>query len=242
MPHVGHYHRGSLICTTHELRITQRCLTEDLQVSGDCPLEDLVARGIVRTFIKDRTADPAPAALGHIARGRTDRPLVPLRHRHDHRGATWHEPKMGVVWLCATDENHRVGELDDSFPRFRRLLEHELIYPTVEDYERLERDRAVRFADMAPEDARELLDQARQTPEEEIRGILGGIEEVGVVVRIVETMDELFVAFSAEAFIPRGVIVLSAFAPEATFTDWRCEDRLPRRPVDPGEMCFSIVK
>ena len=57
-------------------------------------------------------------------------------------------------------------------------------------------------------------------------------------------MGELFLAFPNTTFLDptRGIILLTAFAPNAEFTDWRQEGALPTRPCNPGETCFSIVK
>jgi hypothetical protein len=82
-------------------------------------------------------------------------------------------------------------------------------------------------------------------PETEVRGVIGREEEVGVVVVVVETTKELFLAFPYTTFLEptRGIILLNAFAPPGSvFSDWRTEDALPTRGCDPGEMCFSIIR
>ncbi|MEJ7791962.1 MAG: hypothetical protein WKF65_08335 [Gaiellaceae bacterium] len=212
MPLAGRYHRSSLRCDAYELRITQRCLCDELGAAGGSPLEGLDRYEIVRAFVGDRAA--TPVGTRRVGRGRTDRPLWRLGFGHDHRGATWHEEDLGVVWLCAY-ARHRSGEDDDAFPYFNRLIDADLIYPTEDDYTLLEEERAARFIDLARADAAALLAEARLQPGVEIRGVIGREHEVGVIVVTVELVgDELFVAFPARAFPVQGVPLLVAFAPE----------------------------
>lgn len=199
---------------------------------------------IVRGFVNERSVVAAPA-IDPIGRGRTDRPLLPLRYGDDHRGATWFELELGVVWLCAAHSRHRSGTVGDSFPYFRELLDADIVYPTEADYALLEEERARRFIEFAQADAEALLARAEQQPGVETRGVIGRAEEVGVVVVVVETMDELFLAFSAAAFLDpdRGIVLLAVFGPEGSvWTDWRRADALPTRALGPGELCFSIVR
>ena len=238
MPPIGRYHRGALICPNYELRITQRCLTDDLR-EAQADLEGLDRHEIVRAFVNERSQQPV--GVREVGRGRNERPLWRLGFGHDHRGATWHDEEARVVWLCACGR-HRSGQRDDAFQHFNRLIEADIIYPTEDDYRLLEDERARRFAELAPGDAASLRAEAERRPDVEVRGTIGEEHEVGVVSVVVELVgSELFVAFPARVFPDQLLFVLVAFAPNAAWTDWRQVEALPRRALDPGELCYSIA-
>src|SRR5713226_9451120 len=52
------WHRGSRICDTYDLRITQRCLVFDLGVESTTTFSDARAHPIVRAFENQRAANP----------------------------------------------------------------------------------------------------------------------------------------------------------------------------------------
>jgi hypothetical protein len=161
---------------------------------------------------------------------------------HHWRGATWHDADEGVVWVCACGR-HRSGEADDAFPYFEELRDRGLIWPTNEDYEALLADRGERFAAFVVADAPALLERARAEPEIEQTAMIG-LEPVAVVVRVVETLEETFVAVSGMNLqLPTLQLLLVALYPERPFTDWRQESRLPTRELDHtrAEFCLSIV-
>jgi hypothetical protein len=55
-------------------------------------------------------------------------------------------------------------------------------------------DRAERFAYVVAEEASELLAAARARPGVEQRRVIGTTQPVGLIVHVVETLDETFVA------------------------------------------------
>jgi hypothetical protein len=184
------------------------------------------------TTISGKTIGPANGALT----------LYHLGMGHDYRGATWFDERVGIVWLCAAHDRHRSGEAADAFPYFRALIKSREIWPVRLDYEWLELDRADRFAERLPEAAQELLERARAAPDEEHRARIG-LGDVGVVVEIVETLEETYVAFPVASMgDPTWLVaLLAAFYPGRRFADWQHRNRLPTRRLAPGELCMSIM-
>lgn len=237
-----YFHRGSCISKTHELRITRRCLVEDLELPADTAFVNAQSVDIVHAFASQR-ADEA-VGTRTIGPEAGDRTLYRLGHGNDHRGATWHDPQENVVWLCAY-RLHRSGEAADAFPYFRDLMQRSQMMPTADDYERLFTDRSRRFVETVRQDAEELLQHARADPGRERRGRLGGEEYAGVVVEVVDTLEETYVAFSVVGMDHRRVlIVLTAFFPNATFGDWELANALPTRSLsrEDSEVCYRILR
>jgi hypothetical protein len=165
-----------------------------------------------------------------------------LGYGHDHRGATWYDQVEQVVWLCAYGL-HRSGEADDAFPHFHGLIEKGTLLPTEDDYAALYGDRARRFVDTIHEDAQRLLANARSAPGVEQVGMLGGEETAGVLVEVVDTLEETYVAFSVERMdTERLVVILGAFYVEAEFRDWELAQELPNRPLRRNEVCYRILR
>jgi hypothetical protein len=237
----GRFHERSFVCAVgHELRVTARCVQVDLSDSPESQFERLVDRhDIVRAFLRERHLQPVGADTVGPA---DDRPLTVLRHTHHVRGATWHDEEEGVVWLCACGR-HRSGQADDAFPYFERLRGDGSIWPADPDYEGLDADRGARFAAFVVADAPAVLAAARADPDTE-QTLAIGLEPVTVLVRIVETMEETFVAISGINLTLEALqLLLVALYPERAFNDWRQEPRLPRRELDHSraEFCLSIV-
>jgi len=234
-------HQRSLVCAAgHELRVTCRCLTEDLGSAVGATFEELAARHpIVRAFRRERrAATVGPDTLGPPG---GQRPLTVLRHSNDWRGVTWHDPDATVVWLCASGW-HRSGQPDDAFQLFARLKDKG-IWPTAEDYDALAADRTEQFAAFVIDDAPRLLAMARAEPEvEQVLAI--GQEPVALVVHVIETLEETFVAVSVQNIsMQMYQLLLVALYPERSFKDWRVEQRLPTRDLDyaRSEVCMSIL-
>lgn len=195
---------------------------------------------MVRAFRRERRAATAGADPLRPTGG--DRPLTVLRHSHDWRGATWFEPGQAVVWLCACSGHHRSGQSDDAFRYIGALREDDRIWPTDDDYEALEEDRGQQFAAFVVTDAPELLAAARAGPDREHSTVIG-LEPVSIVVNIVETLEETFVAISGQIDPALWQLLLVVLYPDSPFDAWRFERRLPTRELDRvrGEICFSLV-
>lgn len=235
-------HLGSLVCVAgHELRITGRCLSEDLGCARDAAFEDLAGRhGIVRAFRRERSS--ATAGPDHLGPAGGQRPLTVLRHTNDWRGVTWLDDGERVVWLCAC-ARHRSGQPDDAFPFFRSLQATGRIWPTNDDYEALAGDRGEQFAAFVLADAPRLLAMARKAPGTE-QVLVIGREPVTVVVHVVETLEETFVAVSTLTLTPSQYpLLLVALYPDRAYDEWRVEQRLPTRELSRtrGEICASIL-
>lgn len=214
----------------------------DLELDAETPFLAALRNPIVQAFESQRAANPVGTKTVGPAAG----PLTIYRlgHGHDHRGATWFDPINQVVWLCGY-RLHRSGAPDDAFPYFRGLIRNCLILPTVDDYEELFADRGRRFAETVNDGAQTLLAMARSHPGSESVGLLGGDQPAGVVVEVVETLEETYVSMSVRGLDhTRLVIILQAFYPEASFAEWELIDRLPTRPIraEQAEIAYRILR
>lgn len=114
--------------------------------------------------------------------------------------------------------------------------------PTEHDYEALFLDRDHRFVETLSEDAQVLLARARSNPGVEEVGVIGGEETTGVLVEVVETLEETYVVFSlAHMDYTRIVLILAAFYPNAILDDWEGVASLPSRPLRDNEACYRIL-
>lgn len=236
------YHRGSCVSDVYELRISKRCLADDLERAPNTAFEEALSHDIVRGFVNQRRQEHLGTKIVGPAAG--ERTLYRLAYGEDHRGATWYDAAENVIWLCAYGL-HRSGEADDAFPYFSQLMAAGTIMPTVQDYTSLFRDRGRRFAETVATDAAALLAQARAEPGREHKGILGGAQHAGVVVNVVDTLEETYVAFPVPAVegYARILVMLRAFFVDAAFSDWELVDALPTQQLDDanGEICYRIL-
>ena len=225
----------------HELRVTARCLREDLTDSCEASFEEIAGRhGIVRAFKRERRA--ATAGVDTLGPRGGERPLTILRHTHHWRGITWFDESVRVVWLCACCL-HRSGEPGDAFPYFGSLCDAGRVWPTDDDYEALAADRGEQFATFIVEDGPRLLAEARAAPGTE-QTLVVGLEPVAIVVQVVETLEETFVAVSGlHLSLASFQLLLVALYPDRHYVDWRQAQRLPTRELDHAraELCLSIV-
>lgn len=232
----------SLLCQAgHELRVTARCLHADLGADSTATFESLLRHEIVKAFRRRRhDAVYGTSTVGPACGSDT---LWVLRYGHHHRGATWFDGDQNIVWLCAY-ARHRSGDPNDAFPYFEELRAAELVRPTAADYEALFTDRAERFSAVVEAEAQALLAAARLEPGTEQRRVIGTTRPVGVVVHIVETLEETYVAVLGDTTGPTELqLLLVALFPDRPFDHWRQERRLPTRDLDfrRAEFCLSIV-
>lgn len=141
--------RGSYLCENWELRITARCLVEDLGRDASARFEDLLGQDIIKGFVGKRSAVPTDTRRVEPLTSR--REVYTLGYGHRHRGATWHDERNGVIWLCAYGR-HESGAADEAFPYFKQLDAEGRLLPRREDYESLVEDRNRRFADTIVDD------------------------------------------------------------------------------------------
>ena len=236
------YHRGSCICEKYELRVTRRCLISDLGLNSSTPFADARAHPIVHAFENQRATEPRGTKTVGPAAG--DRTVYRLAYGNDHRGATWHDQVDRVIWLCAY-HLHRSGEDDDAFPYFHNLIDCGNLLPTEDDYSDLFDDRSRHFADTVYKDAQQLLNRARSHPGVEQVGLLGSEQTTAVVVEVVDTLHETYVAFSVAGIDrQRVVMILAAFDTGAEFSEWELADKLPTRSLraNEGEICYRILR
>jgi hypothetical protein len=199
------------------------------------------AHPIVHAFESQRASEPIGTRTVGPPSG--DLTVYRLGSGHDHRGATWHDEGERVVWLCAYGR-HRSGEDDDAFPYFHELIRTGTLLPTEDDYASLFDDRDHRFVDTLYDDAQQCLARARSNPGVEQVSILGGEQATSVAVTVVDTLEEIYVAFSGtDINTERLVMILSAFDVDAPFFDWELVETFPTRPLrlDNAEICYRIL-
>ena len=99
---------------------------------------------------------------------------------------------------------------------------------------------AERLANLLPESAARLLEEARGDPGKEKIMTVGGLR-LSIVVNIVETLEEVFLAVLGGTRREINALRLSLF-PEAELGEWFLEERLPTRELDHTEyeVCHSI--
>ncbi len=233
----------SFICERYELRITRRCLEEDLGRESGSEFAELLDKAtpeIVTALVNKRCDSPTDRSeIAPLSSGRT---VYRLAYGDDHRGGTWHDERFGVVWLLAY-RLHRSGEPDDAFPYIKGLDGEGRLLPTEEDYKALFDDRGRRAAIVAPEEAQQLLAEARANEGVEVRGVLGEAAGVGVVVEVVETLEEPAVAFDVNQVPAAWVTLMPAwFFPKSRFENWTHTTEFPTRDLAPTEICLRYLK
>ena len=80
--------------------------------------------------------------------------------------------------------------------------------PTAADYEALGDDRAERFAAVVGIEAQELLAVARAQPGVEARRVIGTTQPVGLVVHVVDTLEETYTAVFGDTTGPAQFALL----------------------------------
>jgi hypothetical protein len=167
---------------------------------------------IVGALCRERHTVPHGTTTVGPAAG--DKTLWVLRHGNGHRGATWFDPEEQVVWLCAYGP-HRSGTPSDAFQHFAALLGAGTMRPTAADLQALAEDHAERYVVVVEDEARELLAAARAALGIEQRRVIGLTQPVGLVVHVVETLEETFVAVYADArHLPQFQLLLAALYPD----------------------------
>ncbi|MGC9221846.1 MAG: hypothetical protein ACP5H2_10935 [Solirubrobacteraceae bacterium] len=227
------------LCSEYELRLSKRCLTEDLQSESVAPFDDLKNHEIVKALIKRRRDSPIDTK--RVSPVRDDPEVYRLAYGERHRGATWFDEENRVVWLLAYAQ-HEFKGAGDAFPYFKALHADDKLLPSEEDYKDLFKDRALRFAGLAPLEAATLLAAAREQPGTEQRGVIGGQVGVGVAVEIVETLTETYLAITLRGLTPDMLpILLAAFFPTHEFDDLESTRTFPTRALEIGEIAFRAL-
>lgn len=230
---------SAYLCADYELRVTRRCIREDLRSDTIAPFDDLKKHEIIKALVKRRRDSPIDSKLVSPLRGGLE--AYRLAYGDRHRGATWFDEDHGVVWLLAYAQ-HEFEGAGDAFPYFKDLHARGRLLPDETDYEALFRDRASRFAGVARHDAVQLLEAARASPGTEHAGLVGGEVGVGVVVEVVETLSETYLAIRLKGLGTETLpILLAAFFPSHSFEDIESTQELPTRPLDSDEIGFRAL-
>lgn len=222
------------------MRVTERCYCEDLDRRSPYNLES-VDHEIIKAFLSKRRK--TPVGTDQVSPLTCGREVWALRYGHDHRGATWHDEASEVLWLCAY-RLHRSGKPDDAYPYFKDLDRAGRLVPCRADFVLLEREQRRRFFDLVVGDAQTLLQRARANPNKEQAAVIGGGVPTGIVVEVVETLEELAVAMKIDLSIQMdmAVAILNALEPSTIFADWWMSDSMPKRELCMGEICWRYSK
>lgn len=231
------FHRGSCICPSYELRITERCLADDLQLKVDTPFDEAMRHPIVKAFFTKRPQIPVTGKTVASSRGQ----LYRLGVGDDHRGAIWHDTVNGVVWLCAYGL-HRSGEPNDAFQEFKRLLADGRMYPAEADHRRLVFDRRHRFIETAQYHAMALRKAALSHPGITQEGVLGQLVKARVVAHVSSGIADLAVAFSTAGLRQHEItFVKGCFAPAEEDTLSEDTDTFGGMPLSSDEFACHVI-
>jgi hypothetical protein len=222
------------------MRVTERCYSEDLACRSPYNLEK-TNHIIIKAFLKERRDAPIGAEM--VSPLTCGKEVWALRRTHYHRGATWHDTANGVLWLCAYCL-HCSGDPDDAYPYFKDLDRAGRLLPCRADLALLEREQRTRFFDLVTGDAENLLQRAHANPNKEQAAVIGGGVPTGIVVEVVETLEELAVAMKIDLSIQMdmAVAILNALEPGSVFGDWWMSGSLPTRELCMGEICWRYSK
>lgn len=187
-----------------QFRLTRRAL-EDLDLTiadhSQRPASDYMdAHPVVRAFVEQRRQNPRGQEWTRLPV--TAAPAYNLHHGR-YRGLTWHDEESDVVWLLGVGW-HESGSHDDAYAVLKRRDEGGTLMPTEEDYLDLELtlEQTYSFAAQVAEQAPALMEEARERPGEEIRGVIAERLGVGVVVEVVvvpgedESLEEIWIGFA----------------------------------------------
>ena len=123
-------------------------------------------------------------------------------HNGRYRGLTWHDEGNDVVWLLGVGW-HESGSRDDAYVVLKERDEVGALMPDEQDYLDLEMtlEETRSFVVQVSEQAPALVAQARESPGEEVSGVIAGRLGVGVQVEVVvipgedETLEEVWIGF-----------------------------------------------
>lgn len=209
---------------------------QDLKLSADSSFEDALTHPIVPAFVEKRKDDPGSGkTVGPAAGNRT---LHHLGRGNDHRGATWHDRRNGIIWLCGYGL-HRSGESDDAFQIFAELIENDEIRPKPADYGRLARDRVGRLVELGPEHGETTVRRAVERGDVQSVSLADQIP-VRVLACVIDDFLEVTIAFpSANLNQDRILFVVRCFA-GASSDMWENTDEFNGKPLSEGELGFKI--
>lgn len=186
-----------------QFRLTRHAL-EDLSLSIDAyagrPATDFQdAHDVVRVFVERRSQEPKGQEWTNLPV--TSAPAYNLHHGR-YRGLTWHDEDSDIVWLLGVGW-HEADSRDDAYEVLKARDQAGTLMPSEQDYLDLEMSFAETelFVTQVSQQAPALVDEARQTPGQEVRGLIAGRLGVGVLVEVVaitgddESLEEIWVGF-----------------------------------------------
>ena len=229
-----------------QFRLTRHAL-EDLGLSIDAyagrPATDFQdAHNVVRVFVERRSQEPKGQEWTNLPV--TSAPAYNLHHGR-YRGLTWHDEDSDVVWLLGVGW-HEADSRDDAYEVLKARDQAGTLMPSELDYLDLEMSFAEtqRFVTQVSQQAPALVDEARHTPGQEVRGLIAGRLGVGVLVEVVaiagddESLEEIWVGFEMPPVAgacelpaqPEWILaVLAAMVPvQISFSDLDFSGAFPR--------------
>jgi len=173
-------------------RVTIRCLEEDLCL----PLPPLTEVLAPKHELYERVVEYAPTApaglepIGCIP-GRKVGKIKTSRWR----GAAWVDESKQVFWLLA-GALRRQGDSGDAYEHFEGLYRSDRLYPVDDDYVRLRAEAVARFNAIAADAIRSVLDAAKANCGQQFDVLLAGWLPMRIVVRLDDTVQEVWIAVS----------------------------------------------
>jgi hypothetical protein len=207
----------------HSLAATCRCIEEDLKqppAACESGLDDLSGHPVIACFIAKRGSSPTGQ---EVIQALAPKLMAYSLHCGQHRGATWHHVRLGVVWLLACAIHRDDDPVRDAYVVFQRLQGAGRLLPTREDIAREVARRSRSFAVSLREEIPALRARSEAAPGTIVEGVLGG--RVTVRLRYEAGDPPLLSVAISERLIPGEipvppewqVQVLAAAFPDAAF-------------------------
>jgi hypothetical protein len=162
------------------LAVTRRAL-EDLKLPtwrkfiGADPETFRDAHSLIDKLVHLRSLSPTGQEHTQGAAGVA---IYNLHGQNPWRGVTWHDEEADIVWLCAAS--------DHDYGLFLDRLANQVLLPEAADYADLEvwdADHQPEFFALAVRDLEGLLDEAASHPGLEVRRMVAGEVEIGIVIQ-----------------------------------------------------------
>jgi hypothetical protein len=231
-----------------DLRVTLRCLQDELRLAPEDAGRHAreLDHEICAAFVTQRSQNPIGVEKLQPITSNIEAYTL---HAGRWRGVTWHDEEDNVVWLLGFGY-HRSGEAGDAYPYLKQLDADGALLPTRADYDLLYELRDAALPSELRRLAFEMLESARSSVGEEIRGVLAGAFPVSVVVENEGGLEAVWLAVSHRLI--KGELdpppewlrfVVAAFFPDAGFEDIQSpEQKLPTRETTSYEVVYLWMR
>lgn len=215
------------------LRVTRRALADldlDVQALAGRPAEEIADQHrLIAAFVNQRSQRAEGQEAIQLP---SSKATAFSLHAERWRGLTWHEEELDIVWLLGAGY-HRSGDRGDVYAELKGRDAADELFPTEQDYLDLEPDPA-NYVEAVSRDAPRLMEEAAANLGAEVTGDLAGALDVSVLVREVDGIREVWIAFSMppKAQVPPYpewlLVALAALLPEADHADLQYGEAFPR--------------